>query len=58
MTEPQEQAMMNRRLYSALFGGGNIRALGEATRAAKAAIMNTDIRRTWLLFGDPTMKLR
>ena len=55
MTEPQEQAMMNRRLYSALFGGGNIQALGEATRAA---IMDIDIRRTWLLFGDPTMKLR
>jgi len=57
-TEPAEQTMMNRRLYSALFEGGNSQALGEATRAAKASIIDIDIRRTWLLFGDPTMKLR
>ena len=33
-------------------------ALGDATRQAKLATTDLDVRRTWILFGDPTMKIR
>ena len=32
--------------------------MGEAVTKAKAAISDRDVRRTWILLGDPTMKLR
>ena len=32
--------------------------LGEAMVQAKAGIRDVDVRRTWVLFGDPTMRLR
>ena len=32
--------------------------VGDAVRAAKAAVSNSDVRRTWVLLGDPTMRLR
>jgi hypothetical protein len=32
--------------------------LGEAVRRAKAATGDSDVRRTWILFGDPTTKLK
>ena len=32
--------------------------LGEATARAKAAVTDADIRRTWVLLGDPTMRLK
>jgi len=32
--------------------------LGEAVRRAKAAVSDQDVRRTWILFGDPTTRLR
>jgi hypothetical protein len=32
--------------------------LGDATRAAKAATTDMDVRRTWILFGDPTTRLK
>lgn len=51
--------MLNRELYTLLFAGGRKAVtLGEATRRAKAAVSNTDIRRSWILFGDPTMTLK
>jgi hypothetical protein len=31
--------------------------LGDAVRHAKAATPDLDVRRTWILFGDPTMQL-
>jgi hypothetical protein len=31
--------------------------LGDAVRHAKAATPDLDVRRTWILFGDPTMRL-
>ncbi len=31
------------------------KSLGEAAVAAKGAITDLDARRTWLLFGDPTL---
>ncbi len=32
--------------------------LGEAIRAAKASIADADVRRTWILLGDPTLRLQ
>lgn len=32
--------------------------IGEAVRVAKAATSDADVRRIWILFGDPTTKLR
>jgi hypothetical protein len=56
MTSPGGQVVMNQEAYRLLFDG--TLTLGEATRRAKAAVGDTDVRRTWVLLGDPSMKLR
>lgn len=57
MTEPVPQFDMSRALYQALFGD-QPSTLGEAIRRAKIGNSDTDVRRTWILFGDPTMRVR
>jgi hypothetical protein len=57
LTEPDKQAVMNKELIRLLFNSGSI-TLGEATARAKKAISDQDIRKTWILFGDPTIRLR
>jgi hypothetical protein len=57
LTEPGAQSMMDRQLIQLLFSN-NSPLLGDAVRGAKAATEDKDVRRTWILFGDPTMKLR
>jgi len=57
LTEPSAQSPMNEALFRRLFAGGPVR-LGDAMVAAKAATFDLDVRRTWILFGDPTMRLR
>ncbi len=54
---PQDQAAVNRELYRLLFGAQNL-TLGEATRRAKLVTGSRDVRQTWVLLGDPTMKLK
>jgi hypothetical protein len=56
-TEPEGQALMNKKLISLLFDGKS-RTLGEATMKAKAATKDVDVQRTWILFGDPTTRLK
>jgi peptidase C25-like protein len=62
MTSPDAQALINQQLYLSLFGGGNTKnqtfTLGEATMRAKGATADADVRRTWVLLGDPTMRLK
>ena len=59
MTSPEGQAAINQELYRLIFGaGGQTMRIGEAVRRAKAAAGDTDIRRSWILFGDPSMRLR
>src|SRR5581483_10393309 len=59
LTSPDQQPQMNRELFRSLFAGvGLPMTLGEATARAKAAVSDPDIRHTWILFGDPTMRLR
>ncbi|HJQ24581.1 MAG TPA: C25 family cysteine peptidase, partial [Blastocatellia bacterium] len=55
MSGPAEQAVVNQALYRYLFNGAT---LGDATLKAKAATTSRDIRRTWILLGDPTTRLR
>jgi hypothetical protein len=62
MTVPGEQSVLNQQLYRLLFAtsdtNGQPLTLGEATTRAKAAVNDGDIRRTWVLLGDPTMRLK
>ena len=57
LTEPDGQETMNRELLSQLFGGGNL-TIGEAINKAKRAVADADTRNSWILFGDPSMKLQ
>ncbi|MCX8038475.1 MAG: C25 family cysteine peptidase [Candidatus Sumerlaeia bacterium] len=57
LTEPIQQSVMNKELIRRLFGS-RAPTLGEAITAAKAAIGNPDIRRTWVLLGDPSMRVK
>jgi hypothetical protein len=56
-TTPQPQFEMNTEFYRLLFGGQPMR-LGDAARNAKAATSDIDVRRTWILLGDPAMRVR
>jgi hypothetical protein len=56
MTEPDKQAVMNKELIQLLFNGQSL-SLGEATARAKASVTDQDIRKTWILFGDPSQRL-
>lgn len=59
MAVPAEQQTVNQELYRQLFGAGGTRPnLGDAVRNAKSLTQDQDIRRTWILFGDPSMRLR
>lgn len=57
LTIPIGQHAMGQQLFSLLYSGAPM-ALGDATRQAKAATTDIDVRRTWILFGDPSMKIR
>jgi hypothetical protein len=57
LTVPSGQALANQSLYQSIYSNPTTR-LGEAIQKAKAATPDTDVRLTWTLFGDPTMKLR
>jgi len=48
---------MNKELIRLLFNGESL-TLGEATAQAKAATTDPDVRRSWILFGDPTTRLK
>ena len=57
LTEPGLQVPMNQELIRLLFNGKDL-SIGEATMRAKAATSDPDIRRTWILFGDPSTRLK
>jgi hypothetical protein len=56
-TDAAPQFSMNLELYRQLFGSQPVR-LGQAIRDAKSATSDNDVRRTWILFGDPAMRIR
>jgi hypothetical protein len=67
LTEPTGQVAVTQALTQSIFGSwnngrgstslGSIR-LGDAIRSAKSSTSDVDIRRTWILIGDPTMKVK
>jgi hypothetical protein len=57
MTEPGGQLKMNQELVRQLFNGEDL-TIGEAIMKAKRTTSDKDIRRTWILFGDPTTRLK
>jgi hypothetical protein len=57
MCDPSQQALLNREFYRVLFGGESL-TIGEAAMRAKPAATDQDVRRTWILLGDPSMRLR
>jgi hypothetical protein len=57
LTESADQLPIDEALVRLLFSGTPI-TLGDATRAAKIATTDRDVRTTWILFGDPTTRLR
>ena len=56
ISDAGEQADMNLELYRLLFNGEDL-TIGEATMRAKRAITDKNVRKTWILFGDPTTRL-
>jgi hypothetical protein len=54
---PAGQAVMNQELARLLFGEEPV-TLGEAAMWAKEATDDPDVRKTWILFGDPSTSLR
>ncbi|HEV2722845.1 MAG TPA: C25 family cysteine peptidase [Thermoanaerobaculia bacterium] len=57
LTSPDQQLRVNLALYRQLFGGGTS-TIGDAILKAKQDTNDIDVRRTWILFGDPTLKLQ
>ena len=57
LTIPDGQHQMGFVMFQLLYGGATI-PIGDASRQAKSATADIDVRRTWILFGDPTMKIR
>jgi uncharacterized repeat protein (TIGR01451 family) len=55
MTSPDQQTLVAIELNKQLFNGLTV---GDAMIKAKAATQDMDVRRTWILFGDPTLKLK
>jgi hypothetical protein len=58
MTMPGDQGVMDVDAFARLFDPKNSLTVGEITLRAKASVLNTDVRLTWVLFGDPTTRLR
>ncbi len=56
LNTPAPQYLFNLTLYQNLFSKGL--TLGEALTAARQATVDLDVRNSYMLFGDPTMKLR
>jgi uncharacterized repeat protein (TIGR01451 family) len=55
-TEQPPQASMNQAFVSAL-AAHPTESLGQLILEAKSGTTDNDVRRTWILFGDPAMKL-
>jgi hypothetical protein len=56
VTPAATQAAVNRELFRLIFQGAYA-TLGEAVVAAKRVVSSQDLRRSWIFFGDPAMRL-
>jgi hypothetical protein len=57
LTIAQGQHDMGHELYSRLYTGTPM-TLGDAIKIAKTATFDIDVKRTWIFFGDPSIKIR
>jgi hypothetical protein len=57
LTEAGPQGLMNDELFRLVFDGSQA-TLGDAVKAAKSAVADLDVRRSWVFFGDPAMRLK
>jgi hypothetical protein len=57
LTEPGPQVQIDHNVVRLLFSKPYL-TLGEAVRNAKSTITDPDVRRTYILFGDPVLRLR
>jgi len=57
LTDSAGQSILNQAMVSELYGSKSL-TIGEAAGFAKRAVRNLDIRRTWILLGDPATKLQ
>jgi hypothetical protein len=58
LTIPDGQHQMGQVMFDLLYGHPTTIPIGDASRQSKAFTSDLDVRRTWILFGDPTMKIR
>jgi len=62
MGDAGTQIVLNREMCRLIFNGdsatGRPLTIGEAAKKSKEATTDRDVRRTYVLFGDPTMRLR
>ena len=58
LTLTPAQAPMDTELFRLLYQNGASPRLGDAVRQAKAATSDSEVRLTWILFGDPTLIVR
>ena len=57
LTPPQVQVAMNEAALRAIFMAPGRPRLGDVVLAAKRATGDRELRQTWVLFGDPTMRV-
>jgi Peptidase family C25/SdrD B-like domain/GEVED domain len=57
LTSPSGQVAMTGEFNRAVLGTTSV-TVGEAILRAKEATRDQDVRRTWILFGDPTIRLK
>jgi len=57
LTPPNEQLRVDLELLRQFFNAP-AQSIGDAVLKAKQVTTNPDVRRAWILFGDPTMKLQ
>ncbi len=55
LTTPDQQWLMNAELYRQIFNANQ--SIGDAVIKAKSATQDRDVRKTFILFGDPTLRL-
>jgi hypothetical protein len=58
LTIAQGQHVMSEELYHQIYGLPQTPTLGDAIKVAKTATFDIDVKRTWIFFGDPSMKIR
>ena len=57
LTDPGPQSVMNQEFVRVLFSGGHV-TIGQAVVRAKQATTDADVRKTWVLIGDPAMRVQ